>query len=198
MRRIGAHARERRGIINLVDRVKNILMTPKTEWPVIETEPGDVGTIFGGYVAILAAIPAVCGFIGMTMIGVGPIRLGFGTALGNAILGYILAFVGTYVVAFIADKLAQNFGGRSDFPSALKLTAYSYTPAWLAGVFALIPALSVLGLLGLYAFYLFYVGAPQLMKVPAERSTMYTATVVICGIIVSIIIGAIPALLFLR
>ena len=184
--------------MNLVDRVKNILMTPRTEWAVIETEPGDVGTVFGGYVAVLAAIPAVCGFIGLSLVGVGLLQVSMGRALVNAILVYVLSFVATYVAALIADKLAPNFGGRSDVPSALKLTAYSYTPAWLAGIFSLIPALGILGILGLYAFYLFYLGAPQLMKVPPERATMYTVTVVVCDIVVSIVLNAIPAMLLLR
>ena len=50
--------------MNLVERVKAILLTPKTEWAAIEGEPGDPPYLFTNYVAILAAIPAVCGFIG--------------------------------------------------------------------------------------------------------------------------------------
>ena len=55
--------------MNVVERVKAILVTPKTEWQAIETEPGDPAYLFTNYVAILAAIPAVCGFIGMTIAG---------------------------------------------------------------------------------------------------------------------------------
>jgi len=184
--------------MNLVDRIKNILTSPRTEWQVIETEPGEVGYLFTNYVAILAAIPAVCGFIGTALVGYGPIRIGIGAALVSAIFGYILSFVIVYIVALIADALAPSFGGRKDFASALKLTVYSYTPAWLVGIFSLIPALGILGILGLYAFYLFYLGASPLMKVPPERSVTYTVAVVVCGIILTIVIGAIPALLLLR
>lgn len=184
--------------MNLVDRVKNILLTPRTEWPVIETEPGDAGYLFTNYVAILAAIPAVCSFIGIAFVGVGPIRIGIGTALASAIFSYVLSFVVVYIVALIADALAPTFGGRKDFPSALKLTVYSYTPAWLVGIFSLIPALGILGILGLYAFYLFYLGASPLMKVPPERSVTYTLAVAICGFVLSLVLGAIPALLLFR
>ena len=55
--------------MDLVDRVKGILLDPKTEWRVIageQTSPGD--PISRNYVAILAAIPAVCGFIGTSII----------------------------------------------------------------------------------------------------------------------------------
>ncbi len=47
----------------IVDRVKNILLSPKTEWPVIDGESGDTKEVFT-YVAILAAIPAIFGIIG--------------------------------------------------------------------------------------------------------------------------------------
>ena len=55
--------------MDLVSRVKNILVDPVNEWRVIDGESGDGGTLLKNYVAFLAAIPAVCGFIGSVMIG---------------------------------------------------------------------------------------------------------------------------------
>jgi hypothetical protein len=40
--------------MNLVERIKGILLQPKSEWPVIEREPGDAGYLFPNYVAIVA------------------------------------------------------------------------------------------------------------------------------------------------
>jgi len=42
--------------MNLVERVKNILMQPKLEWPTIAAEPATTQSIFVNYVMILAAI----------------------------------------------------------------------------------------------------------------------------------------------
>ena len=185
--------------MNLVARVQAILLNPKTEWPVIEREPGEVGFLFTNYVAILAAIPAVCGFVGTSIVGVGGYRAGLFSGLLGAIVGYILAFVGVYVMALIIDALAPSFNGQKNFNNALKLVVYSYTAAWLGGVFSLIPALSILGLLcGLYSLYLLYLGIPVLMKSPDDKSLIYTVVAVVCAIVVSIVIGAIPAMLFLR
>jgi hypothetical protein len=186
--------------MNLVERVKAILLTPRTEWPVIATEPGDAGYLFKNYVAILAAIPAVAGFIGGSLVGynvpgLGTIRVSVFAGLAGAIVGYVLAFAITYVVALIADALAPRFGGQRNFAAALKLTAYSYTPGWLAGIFAAVPSLAFLGILGLYALYLFWVGAPVLMRVPAERATGYTAAVVACGVVLAIVVALIQAAL---
>jgi hypothetical protein len=184
--------------MNVIERVKGILLTPKTEWLVIANEPGDAQYLFANYVAILAAIPAIAGFIGTSLVGftvptVGTIRLGIAAGILNAILTYVLAFVISYLVALIADGLAPTFGGQKNFAGALKLTVYSYTPGWLAGIFTIIPSLAFLGILGLYALYLFWAGAPVLMRVPQERAIGYTAAVVVCAIVLAIVIGLIQA-----
>jgi hypothetical protein len=182
--------------MNLVARVQAILLNPKTEWPVIEREPGDVGFLFINYVAILAAIPAVCGFVGLSIVGVGGYRAGLFSGLLVAIVGYILAFVGVFVMALIIDALAPSFNGQKNFNNALKLMVYSYTAAWLGGVFSLIPAIAILGALcGLYSLYLLYLGIPVLMKSPDDKSLVYTVVAVVCAIVVSIVIGVVPAML---
>ena len=76
--------------MNLVERVKNILLQPKSEWPVIEREPGDAGYLFTNYVCIVSAIPPVCSFIGMSLIGFGPFRVGIVSGLVHAIVVYVL------------------------------------------------------------------------------------------------------------
>src|SRR5262245_34450009 len=143
--------------MNLVERVKNIILTPKTEWPVIANEPGDAAYLFANYVAILAAIPAIAGFIGTSLIGIGPFRVPILTGIINAIITYILSFVIVYIVALIIDALAPTFGGQKNFSNALKLAVYSYTPGWVVGIFFLIPALSFLAILALYGLYLMWV-----------------------------------------
>ena len=190
--------------MDIVARAKAIMLTPKTEWPVIEHEPGDPAYLFSNYVAILAAIPAVCGFIGASIIGisvpiVGTVRVGIVSGIASALVQYVLAFVMVYVMALIIDALAPSFNGQKNFNNALKLVVYSYTAAWLGGVFSLIPAISILGLLcGLYSLYLLYLGIPVLMKSPEDKSLVYTVVAVVCAIVVSIVIGAIPAMLFFR
>ena len=172
--------------MNLVERVKGIILSPKTEWPVIAGEPGDAGYLFTNYVAILAAIPAVCGFIGSVIVG-GPIV----GALLVAVIHYVLAFVNVYIVALIVNLLAPTFNSQKSFASALKVTVYSYTPSWLAGVFLLIPGLRFLTILGLYGLYLLWLGLPPVMKTPPEKAIWYTIVIVVCAIVVAIVLGAV-------
>jgi MFS family permease len=182
--------------MNLVDRVKNILLQPQSEWQVIEPEPTDPQTLYTSYIVILALIPAVAGLIGTAFIAsfLGG-RMGLGFVLGAAIMQYVLSLVMVFAVAFIADLLAPSFDGQKNLNQALKLTAYAMTAAWVAGIFAIIPVLGwLLSLLGgLYSLYLFYLGVPLLMKVPAAKAVGYTVVVVITAIIISLIFGMINA-----
>jgi hypothetical protein len=187
--------------MDLIERIKAILLKPDTEWPVIEREPGDPAYLFKNYVAFLALIPAVAGLIGTSIVGIslpliGTVRVPFFSGLFGAIVHYALTFVVVYVVALIIDALAPTFGGQKNPDNAFKLAVYSYTPAWIAGVFLLIPALTFLSILGLYGFYLLYLGLPALMKAPKEKALIYAGSVVVCAFVIAIVLGAIQAAVF--
>jgi hypothetical protein len=181
----------------LIERAKNILLQPKAEWPKIEAEPASVGSIYSNYVIYVAAIPVLATLIGSLVFGYGiagvTFRPSLGAALTTAVLQYALQLGAVYVFALIIDWLAPRFGGESNRVNAFKLAAYSATASWLAGVFALVPALAFLSILGLYSIYLLYTGAPVLMKIAGDRAFTYTAAVIVAGILLSLIVGAIGA-----
>jgi len=166
----------------LVDRVKNILLTPKTEWPAIAGETATVQGLYTGYVMILAAI--------------GPIALAlrvglFGMGLGVALVSYVIALVMTFVLAWIVDALAPSFGGEKSLERALQLVAYAFTAAWVAGIFNLIPFVGpLLSLAGsLYSLYLFYLGAPVMRKCAPDKAVGFTVVVVLCAIVAGTILS---------
>jgi hypothetical protein len=182
--------------MNLVERVKNILLQPKSEWGVIERQPGDAGYLFTNYVCIVAAIPPVCSFIGTSIIGFGPIRIGIVSGLVHAVVIYVLGLVGVFVMAYVIDFLAGMFDGQKNLDSAMKVSAFAPTAAWICGVFNLIPALAVLGILGLYSIYLLHTGIAALMKPPAGKAIIYTIAVVVCLIVVWVVVFAIVGNIF--
>jgi len=188
--------------MNLVERVKKILLTPKTEWEVIDAEPATAAELYTRYIAPLAAIGPIAQLIGYSVFGVtvpfvGTYRVPIGSAITQAIVMYALTLAGTYVLALIIDALAPTFNGQRSQIQALKLAAYSLTASWVAGIFALIPGLRILTLLGLYSLYLLYLGLPVLMKTPREKALGYTVVVIVAAIVLSMIIGAIAGV-FLR
>src|SRR3954470_969506 len=101
--------------MNTIDRVKNILVAPRTEWPRIKEEPATVASLYVGYILILAAI--------------GPIALVLRapSTIGLAIVSYVISLVMAYLLALVVDALAPTFGGEKAFVQSLKLVAYAYT-----------------------------------------------------------------------
>src|SRR5215471_5920911 len=161
--------------MNLQARVKAILTTPATEWPVIAAESTDVPSLYQNYILILAAIPAVCQFLGQVVIGL-PFfgRMSPGVALVSAVLTYVVSLVSVYIAAWVIEKLAPNFGSSGNTAQALKLVAYASTPVWVAGLLKLIPALGVLVIIAaIYSIYLCYLGMTPVMKTPADKVVVY-------------------------
>jgi hypothetical protein len=180
----------------LIERAKNIILTPKTEWPVIAAETTPPGQIIAGYVLPLAAIAAIAGFIGMSLLGAGLGMMGVHIplvwGLVSAIYHLVMAVVMVYVMAFIIDALAPSFGGQKNFGQALKVAVYTYTPVWVMSIVTIIPFLGILVLLAaIYAIYLLYLGLQLVTMAPKEKAAGYTAVVVIVGIVIAVVINMI-------
>ena len=179
----------------LLQRVQDILIRPRETWPVIAAEPADTASLFSGYVAPLAAIPAVAGFIGLSMIGSIGLHIPMVSGLFSMVIGFVLSLLMVFVLAQLVDALAPTFGGTRDPLKALKLVAYASTAGFVGGIFSLLPMLSILGLLAsLYSIYLIYTGLPVLMRCPADRAVPYTAVVVVCGIVATVVLAALTAM----
>lgn len=184
--------------MNIVDRVKNILMTPRTEWDVIAAETTPQAQLIVGYVLPLAAVAAIAGFLGSMFLFS---RFGFGAGflmwgVVGLVLRIVMAVVTVFVVGFVIDALATSFGGQKNFAQAFKVAVYSFTAAWVAGILAIVPYLGwLLALIGaLYGLYLLYLGLPKLMKNPEDKSLGYTAVVVLATIVLMVIVNLLVGL----
>lgn len=186
--------------MNLVERVKNILLQPKTEWGAIAAESTPAAELYKNYIAPLAAIGPAASVIGMSVVGitmpfVGSFRVPITSAIGHALTSYILTLVGVFIIALIIDALAPAFGGEKNQAQALKVAAYASTPSWVAGIVMILPMLGIIGMVAaLYGLYLLYLGLPLLMKAPAEKAMAYTAVVVVAAIVMMVVIGGISGL----
>jgi hypothetical protein len=182
---------------NLVTRVQNVLLTPKTEWPVIAAEPDTVAGLYTRYILILSALGPVATFLKLSLIGtstfLGAYRMGMGAGLSMLVLTYVLGLVGIYVLALIINALAPTFGGQKDSVQALKAAAYGSTGAWVGGLAQVIPWIGwlIALLLAIYSIYLLYLGLPHTMKSPADKAAGYTAVTIIVAILLYWVIFAI-------
>ena len=189
--------------MGIIDRVKNIMITPKTEWDVIAAETTPVKNVVVGYVIPLAVISAIAGFVSSALIGHsmgflgGTYRTPMMWALALMLYRILAGVAGAFVLAFIVDALAPTFGGQKSYEQAMKLVAYASTGGMVGAVLGIVPWLGVLFALifGLYCIYLLYLGLPKLMKNPPEKSIAYTAVIIVVAIIVGVIISVVSGIL---
>ena len=182
--------------MDIVQRVQSILLKPREEWAKIKAEPATVAEIFTSYVMILAAIPAGFQFLGNLLVGkrlplVGVFRWPIGRALSYAIVSYIIALAAVYIFALIVNELAPTFSSTKNMTSALKLSAYSMTPGWLAGVLYIVPGLWALSVVAsLYGLYLLYLGFDTpMMETPKAKVPGYMALSVVVVVVLFVVLG---------
>ena len=184
--------------MDIVQRVQSILLKPKEEWAKIKAEPTTVTGIFTSYVMILAAIPAGFQFLGNLLVGrrlplVGVFRWPIGRALGYAVVTYVLALVAVYVFALIINELAPTFASTKNMTNAVKLSVYSMTPGWLAGVLYIVPGLWALSVVAsLYGLYLLYLGFDTpMMETPKDKIPGYMVLSIVVVVVIYVVLSLI-------
>jgi hypothetical protein len=185
--------------MNAVERAKNLIVSPASEWAAIKDETHTIAGLYARYVMVLAAIPAVASFLGLSIVGYGGFgptyRVPLAAGVANMVLSYVLTLGSVYVIALVIDGLAEKFSGEKDFMQAFKVAAFFPTAAWLAGVFNAVPALAILAVLGsLYSLWLLYTGLAPLMAVPEDKAIAYTAVVVLVAVVLLVTLSIVAAL----
>jgi hypothetical protein len=181
----------------VIQRARSLLISPRTEWPVIAAEPATVADLYRQYIMVVAAVPAICQFIKTSILGYAwhgfsVYRLGIGQGLAAALVGYAVSLGVVYLLALIVESIAPNFAGQPDRVQALKLAGYSYTASWVAGVAQILPGLyGLFALAGaIYSIFLLYLGLPSTMKVLPERAAPYTAVTAVIALVLGWIVAA--------
>lgn len=186
--------------MNLIERVKSIITSPKTEWEVINSEPDTVNNIFMKYILPLAAVGAVASFIGYGLIGTSVLGFeikGMDWGLKRAITYFAGVVVGYFVTTYVVDALAPSFNSEKNLNKSAQLVAYSYTPSLVGAVLAVLPSLYIIGaLFGLYGLYLMYLGIGPMKKTPDDKKIVYIAISIVVLIVAFFVVGLILGAVF--
>lgn len=186
--------------MNLIERVKSIITSPKTEWEVINSEPDTVNNIFMKYILPLAAVGAVASFIGYGLIGTSVLGFeikGMDWGLKQAITYFAGVVVGYFVTTYVVDALAPSFNSEKNLNKSAQLVAYSYTPSLVGAVLAVLPSLYIIGaLFGLYGLYLMYLGIGPMKKTPDDKKIVYIAISIVVLIVAFFVVGLILGTVF--
>jgi len=188
-----------------IQHIVGLFIDPMRQWEKIRDQhkSADGGSV--AHIFVLAAIPAISGYIGTTQvgwrIGVGePIRITGDSAFAIAIIYYLALLVGVFSIGWVIHLLGKAYEVEKPLSLCIALAAYAATPLFLIGIMEVYPVLWLNMLLGLpalaYTVYLLYSGLPIMMEISAERGFLYSSAVLAVGLISLVALLAMTALLW--
>ena len=188
-----------------IQHIVGLFTDPMGQWEKIREQhkSADGGSV--AHIFVLAAIPAISGYIGTTQvgwrIGVGePIRITGDSAFAIAIIYYLALLVGVFTIGWVIHLLGKAYEVEKPLSLCIALAAYAATPLFLIGIMEVYPVLWLNMLLGLpalaYTVYLLYSGLPIMMEISAERGFLYSSAVLAVGLISLVALLAMTALLW--
>ena len=180
--------------LRTLQRIKNILRTPATEWLVIERETVQPLALITYYLAPLAVATALASIVGSVVVE----RVPFPVAsvirtVVTACLGFVATTVLAFAMALVVNELAPHFGGRHHFDQAFKVIVYSSTPIVVAGLARAIPFVAgLVTFIGtVYALYVFSLGLKQLMRIRPEQTLGFVVILCVSGVIMNFVLRAV-------
>ena len=190
--------------MNIITRVKNILVTPKTEWDVIAAEEGSLTSVLTTYVLPLSLIGAAATLVGWGLIGKSYGAFGFSVTIKGwdigikyALIALVSSVAGFIITSFVVDALAPSFGSQKNLGKSSQFVGYSFTPSLIGGIAAILPSIAWLGaLLGLYGLYLMYLGLGPVKKTPDDKRVVYLIVSIVVLIGVYFVLGLVLASVF--
>lgn len=138
------------------------------------------------YVAILAGVAFVGTLVGdlITFSHDGE----YAYAIPGAILAYVLEILGFVIVGIVIWKLGPSFATNTTQDVSMRLSAYAYTPVFLAAIFYAIPEVGFIieFLALLYGLYILYRGIPIMLGTPQDRVFAYLVVTLILVLVISV------------
>ena len=151
----------------VLKHIWGLFVNPKREWVSIRDDECTLGKCYAVHVMILAAIPAISGFIGTTQfgwqIGAGdPVKLTLESAGMISILYYLAMLVGVFAIGWMIHWMGGTYGVDVPLSQCVVLAAYTATPLFLIGIMELYPVLWVNLVVGIVAIAIWSVIADLL------------------------------------
>jgi hypothetical protein len=189
----------------VLKHIWGLFVNPKREWVSIRNDECTVGKCYALHVMVLAAIPAISGFIGTTQfgwqIGAGdPVKLTLESAGMIAIMYYFAMLVGVYAIGWMIHWMGKTYDADVPLAQCVVLAAYTATPLFLIGIMELYPVLwlnMVVGIVALaYTVFLLYSGVPIMMDISEDRGFLFSSAVLAVGLVAFVGLLAVTALLW--
>jgi len=189
----------------VLKHIWGLFVNPKREWVSIRNDECTVGKCYALHVMVLAAIPAVSGFIGTTQfgwqIGAGdPVKLTIESAGLISIMYYFAMLVGVYAIGWMIHWMGKTYDADVPLSQCVVLAAYTATPLFLIGIMELYPVLwlnMVVGIVALaYTVFLLFSGVPIMMDISEDRGFLFSSAVLAVGLVAFVGLLAVTAILW--
>jgi len=189
----------------VLQHVWGLFSEPRRAWREIRDQRCTIGKCYCSHVLILAALPAIAGFIGTTQIGwrIGSReihKLTLESGLTIALLTYVTLLVAVFSIGWLIHWMGQTYGAKRSLAQCIALAAYTATPLFLVGLLWVYPVLWFDMLVALpalaYTVYLLYTGVPIMMEIPEERGFLFASAVLAVGLVALVAVLAITAILW--
>ena len=178
----------------MISNLVGLLITPEQQWHSVreESRQGYTGLL---HTLLLAAVPAVAGYIGAVHIGwsIGAAPTQYLTG-DSALLIFIPCYFAQIIIILALSRaihwMAQTYDSNPAKSQSMAIAAYSATPLFLAGLAGLYPSLWLFMLVGLLAIchsiYLLYTGVPIVMNITKEQGFVFSSAILTVGLVMMV------------
>ncbi len=163
-----------------------LMYGPSKEWLNISQQKQSISHIYLTFLIFFAAIPPAAAFVGSTYVGW---QIGAGnthtltteSALYLSVIAYFAILIAVFVLSIFIQWMAKTYGAKPSLSECVNLTAYSFTPLFLAGFLGAFPILWLDMLVSLFAIgmsvNLLFKGVPQLMGINEEKAFLFSSSI---------------------
>jgi len=189
----------------ILNHVWGLLTDPEREWKAVRKEHTGIIRCYLSHVLLLAAVPAIAGYVGTTRVGWQVVAREVHTltpesALPMAIASYVTMLFAVFFVGQMIHWMEKTYGGKADLGMSVTLATHTATPLFLIGVTLAYPLLWLNMLLGLpalaYSVYLLYTGVPIMTSIPKARGFLFASAVLAVGLVMFVGILAATVILW--
>ncbi|WP_298634602.1 Yip1 family protein [uncultured Umboniibacter sp.] len=182
--------------MKLLNHTVGILTHPNQEWAQIRSEKENKLIVFLTHVPILALIPVLATYYGVTEVGWGfngnHMYLTRESAASLAAISYVANMGMVYMLGEFINWMTETFAEKeTETGRGMTMAVFLMTPVFLSGLVFAYPHLwlcATFAIAGIaWAVYLCYEGMPILMKIPKERAFMFSSSVMTVGLVLLVI-----------
>ena len=167
---------------NIIDRVKEILLNPKTFWITNKDEEENQSQLFTGYLIPFLISVSLAVFLGEFFRST---HFYMGFAVLKAVREMVLFLLQYFIAVYFTNELMKTFGANKNIEISRRLVAYSLTPLFLVSIVTgLFPFLYALDVLGIYSFYIFWIGGKELLVFPDQKRDSYLIITIVVNFFV--------------